>query len=171
MKKIVVLRHAKSDWSKGLPDFERPLNKRGQKDAPVMGTILAAMKEVPDIIISSPAVRAKLTAKTVAKYSQYEGNIVWHEDFYYGDDESIISELKKLPDNIESAMVVGHNDTLEILIAELTSDGSFRLKFPTAAIAIISVDIGSWDELKQSSGELHNLITPKSIKKILTELE
>ena len=78
MKTLSIIRHAKSSWKDlGVPDHERPLNKRGRHDAPLMGKLLRDQNITPDLIISSTAIRAETTAKLVAKACKYKGEIIF----------------------------------------------------------------------------------------------
>ena len=91
MKTVLILRHAKSSWSNpSLADIDRPLNKRGKNDAPRMGTLIKEQDIVPDLILSSPALRARKTAEAVSEYSGFEGQIDFVPDFYPGDPYTFI---------------------------------------------------------------------------------
>jgi phosphohistidine phosphatase len=162
MKELLILRHAKSSWSNpGLADIDRPLNKRGKRDAPRMGDFLREQDLVPDIILCSPAVRAKRTAKAVSYESGYQGEIQIHDDFYPGDPSTYIEVLAANPDHFDRAMVVGHNPGLEELLDTLTGESA---RLPTSALAQISLPIQNWAELnKFPSGNLINLWRVKEL--------
>ena len=114
MKTILILRHAKSDWSDPeLVDFERPLAKRGLTDAPQMGEILALFEVRPDKILSSPARRARQTAELVAQSCGYHKSIQWEDSFYGGSSAHLIAALQNLSDKVERPLLIGHNPTLE----------------------------------------------------------
>jgi len=166
-KQILILRHAKSDWSQGLQDFERQLNDRGQKEAVLMGLVIKKLGIVPDLIMASPAKRAKLTANIVAKNCEYKSQIQWCQDFYFGDENQILAALQQLPDNIQRPMIVGHNETLEILTSRLASDGSLHIKLPTAAFASLNAPINNWKQLDFGMCELLGILTPKYVNKIV----
>lgn len=166
MKELLIMRHAKSAWNTLVSDFERPLNERGKSDAPLMGKALKKLDKVPDIILASPAQRAKTTAEAVAKTSDYKRDIVWYQKFYLCETTVIADELRKLDKNINRAMVVAHNNTIEYLVAELASNGSLDVRMPTAAIAFLIFD-SSWSQLGMNSGQLNWLIIPKLIKPLL----
>jgi phosphohistidine phosphatase len=156
MKIVLILRHAKSSWSdSGLADIDRPLNKRGKRDAPRIGTLLREEDSVPDLILSSPALRARKTAEAVGESSGYEGEIEINDDFYPGDPQAYIETLQSLPDDIQSVMVVGHNPGLEELLDTLTGESA---ALPTAALAKVQFSIRSWLELNEEPmGQLVNL--------------
>lgn len=162
MKTLLILRHAKSSWSNpGLADIDRPLNKRGKRDAPRMGALLLEQELVPDIILCSPAVRAKKTAKAVSEGSGYEGEIEIHPDFYPGDPDTFIETLYSLPDQIDTVMIVAHNPGLEEFLYVLTGES---VRMPTSALAQLSLPIDKWFELDdESGGKLINLWRVKEL--------
>ncbi len=174
MKTILILRHAKSDWGDpSLVDFERPLAKRGLKDAPRMGAVLAQFEAVPDLILSSPAKRAKQTAELVAKNCGYKKSIRWQEDFYGADSDELIGTLRNLPERVERVMLVGHNPTLEETVAALLAgdeaDGwgvTMSIRMPTAALVCLDVDIVDWAMLEPGEATLRWFVIPKLIKAI-----
>jgi phosphohistidine phosphatase len=145
MKTLLILRHAKSSWDEpGLADIQRPLNKRGKHDAPRVGQLLKETGIVPDIILSSPAVRAMKTAEAVADTAGFEGEIKIQENLYPGSPGDYIEVLNELPDNCVRAMVVGHNPGLEELLNDLTGEAE---PLPTAALAQVDLPIQRWIDL------------------------
>src|SRR4029450_11617432 len=95
MKTLLVLRHAKSSWNDpALDDHERPLNKRGRRDAPRMGELVREYGLIPDIVISSDAVRARLTAEAVAEAARYTGEIMLDQHLYMASPADILSLLR-----------------------------------------------------------------------------
>lgn len=142
MKTLLLMRHAKSSWSDaGLQDTERPLNKRGEKDAPRMGKLIRDEKLCPDSILSSTAVRAARTAQIVAEKCGYGGEIQLLDELYMAEPPVYIAALKALPDEVQTVLVVGHNPGLEgllqLLVAKVES-------LPTGAIAHIQVPVRTW---------------------------
>jgi len=162
MKTLLVLRHAKSSWHHAeLADYERPLNQRGQRDAPRMGRLLRVEDLVPDLIITSSANRALSTAEAVAAAGGYEGEIQYTRHFYLADSEDYLERLQQLDDAYERVMIVGHNPGLEHLVALLT--GAWET-MPTAAVAHLSLPINHWRELDEETGaELVHLWRPKAL--------
>ena len=114
MKTIYLVRHAKSSWKyPNLDDFERPLNKRGRKNAPFMGSILKKLKVAPDLILSSPANRASMTARIIANKISYPlEKICFSESIYQFSANALIDAIKHLDDVVNKAMLVGHNPAL-----------------------------------------------------------
>jgi len=146
MKKIIVLRHAKSSWKHhDVDDFERPLNKRGKEDAPLAGLWLKGENLIPDRILCSSAKRARSTAKRVIASSGFNGDITYHTELYLAAPDAYIRFLRKLPDTVGCAMVIGHNPGLEALVEYLTAKSALM---PTAAIAVVEAPIVQWEDLE-----------------------
>ena len=145
-----------------MSDHDRPLNKRGQKDAPRMGALLKQENVTPDLIISSNAERAMATAEAAALAADYESEIQYTRQFYHADAETYLEVVHGLPDSIERVMVVGHNPGMEELVALLTDVDT---RFTTANIAHVQLPIEHWHELNEnSSGELLDLWRPKELE-------
>ena len=162
MKTLLVLRHAKSSWNDpALDDHERPLNKRGRRDAPRMGELVREYGLMPGVVISSDAVRARLTAEAVAEAARYAGEILLDPRLYMAGPADILSLLATLRENAETVMIVGHNPGLEKLVEQLTGA---RQDLPTAALAQIGLPIDQWCELKLSTrGTLVGLWRPEEL--------
>jgi phosphohistidine phosphatase len=162
MKTLLVLRHAKSSWKEPwLADHDRPLKKRGKQDAPRMGVLIRDEGLVPDIILSSTAKRAQITARVVAENCGYDGELELTRELYLADAEMYIETLRELPPEVETAMVVGHNPGLESLVEDLTGEWA---RMPTAALAQIALPIDSWDELDlDDQGKLVSLWRPREV--------
>jgi len=149
MKTLLVLRHAKSSWSDpALDDHERPLNKRGRRDAPRMGALVREHGLIPDVVVSSDAVRARLTAEAVVEAARYEGEILLDQRLYAASPDDIISLLRTVREKAESVMIVGHNPGLEELVAQLSGEPQ---DLPTAALAQIVLPIDRWRDLTLST--------------------
>lgn len=163
MKTLLVLRHAKSSWNDpALDDHERPLNQRGRRDGPRMGELVREHRLTPDVIISSDAVRARLTAKAVAEAARYAGTILLDQHLYMASPAAILGVLRTVRETkAGTAMIVGHNPGLEELVAQLTGD---QQDLPTAALAQIVLPIDRWRDLKVSTrGTLVGLWRPKEL--------
>ncbi len=169
MKTIFILRHAKSDWSNAaLTDFDRPLARRGQKDARRMGRILAHAKHPPDIIIVSPARRAKQTAELVANAIDFQDAIHWEDGLYPGSSASILAVLRNLSPSINRVALVGHNPALENTVTALCHGGSVHsgntVRLPTAGLVRIDVHVTDWGRLTPGDGVLRWFLIPKMVK-------
>ena len=163
MKNLLVLRHAKSSWNlPALDDHERPLNKRGRLDAPRMGELVRENGLIPDVVISSDAVRTRLTAEAVAEAARYAGKILLDPHLYMASPDDILSLLPTVRENAETVMIVGHNPGLEELVEHLTGE---RQDLPTAALAQIGLPIDQWRNLKRSTrGTLLGIWRPRELR-------
>jgi phosphohistidine phosphatase len=162
MKQLLILRHAKSSWANNrLADHDRPLNERGQQDAPRIGRLLRDEGLTPDLIITSSAERALTTAELVALHSDYEASLQVTRALYHAGPESYLAQLRQVDEAHERVMVVGHNPGMEELVEELT--GHYE-RMPTAALAHIALPISRWANCRPSiSGNLLNLWRPKEL--------
>lgn len=162
MKTLLILRHAKSSWDNPtLSDYDRPLNKRGKRDAPRMGKHIQEQGLVPDCILTSSAKRARKTAKRVAKACGYKGKRKKLDSFYHALPGVYYDKLQTLSNEYESVMVVGHNPTMEHLVTNLTGES---VTMPTTALAHIELPIEHWKALDiYSKCNLLNLWTPKTL--------
>ena len=162
MKTLLILRHAKSSWSNpGLADIDRPLNKRGKRDAPRIGAFLYEQDLVPDMILISPAVRARKTAQAVSEACIYPGDIKVVSDFYPGDPDTFIETLISVPDQIERLMIVAHNPGLEELLYVLAGESA---RMPTSALAQVTLPVEAWHDLDDEvEGRLENLWLVKEL--------
>jgi phosphohistidine phosphatase len=142
-KTLLLMRHGKSSWKeKGIADEKRPLKKRGVEAATIIGKTLKVNEIIPDLILSSPAKRAKNTAEIVAKESNYSHKVEIVDSFYMGEPSDYVSRLKEIPAKVNRVLVVGHNPGLEALLQML--DGHINA-MPTGSLAIIKLDLPSWD--------------------------
>jgi phosphohistidine phosphatase len=164
MKSLLLMRHAKSSWKDPkLTDHERPLNKRGKKDAPRMGQLLNERKLVPQLIVSSTARRARQTAEAVAEASGFEGNINFLDHLYMAEAEEFIQTLKEVPDEYDRVLIIGHNPGLETLLQVLS--GKIEA-LPTAVIAYIKLPIEQWGALSpQTTGQVVEIWRPRELQK------
>ena len=161
MKKLFIVRHAKSSWDfPDLDDYDRPLNRRGKRNAPEMGQRLAARDVLPDALISSPAKRAAATARRIAEQISFPVKTIKHEPlFYHGSINSMVGVIKAVKDEVEALMIFGHNPGLTDLTNQLS--GSDIYNIPTCGIAEIDFDISSWSELDNLKGNLVSFDFPK----------
>lgn len=162
MKTIYLIRHAKSSWDlPHLADYERPLNERGKRDAPLMGHRFRARGILPDCLVSSPAARAAETSKIIAGEIGFpESGITWSRQVYEAGTVSLLKAVEALPDEAESAFLVGHNPGMTYLAEYLT--GERILSLPTCAVACIEMDIDSWRLAGRKMGSLAFLDYPKN---------
>jgi len=161
MKYLTLIRHAKSDWSKGsLPDFDRPLNSRGKKAAPLMGRRLAERGTIPELLISSPAKRARKTASLIARELGIpKHEIVYQPEIYAAEEETLVKLIGNLEEDYEHVALVGHNPGISTLAEWLCPDSPGWM--PTCAVLTLDLDCGSWTEVSRDCGRIRYYDYPK----------
>ncbi len=154
MKTLTIVRHAKSSWSDtGLSDRERPLNKRGERDAPVMGKRIADAGIRPSLIVSSPATRAWTTARVVAEQLSYPAEFLQSEhELYLASLNDLLDVVVAQDDGFNSLMIVGHNPGLTDFVNFL-SPGLTR-NLPTAGVVSVNINQDHWKLYEQPQTEL-----------------
>lgn len=154
MKTLLLCRHAKSSWKDlSLTDRERPLNKRGKRDAPDMGNRVRERGVKPDAIVASPAKRTQRTAKHLARALEYPvGEIQTVEYLYGGGPSSILHVLRSLDDALQTVMLVGHNPETT-MVANLLGDLSID-NVPTCGIVALEFSFDQWRKVQAGSGTL-----------------
>lgn len=161
MKTLMLLRHAKSDWDDtSLRDFDRPLAARGKRDAPRVGKALRKRGSLPDLIISSPAARAKATIDAVIKTAKLDGELQFDQAIYGASSAELLKLIRRLRDASSCSLLVGHNPGFEDLLDRLTGSHD---RMPTAALACIEFQIDRWEDAEDGNGRLAWLVTPKQI--------
>ncbi len=162
-KTLFILRHAKSSWAhENLSDHDRPLNARGEDDAPRIGAFMQLRGLYPELILTSTARRARRTTSLVVQHGGLGRRIRQTRDLYHADAEEIIELLRTVSDDYVRVMVVGHNPGLEGLVEVLTGDWE---RLPTGALVQIALPITRWGELgDETEGELLHLWTPRELK-------
>jgi phosphohistidine phosphatase len=161
MKTLYLNRHAKSSWSNpSLDDFDRPLNKRGKRDAPFMGDILRKKVLPPDIIYSSPAKRAISTAFEIAEAFKYDKEEIQQKQIIY---DAVVSDIIRIinntSDDYDIIMMFGHNPTFTLASNYLTN--KFIDNIPTSGFVQIDFDLDSWREVDGDTGKLVLFEYPK----------
>ena len=162
MKTLYLVRHAKSSWDNAnQSDHDRPLNQRGERDAPRMGKRLRKRGDRPEVIISSSAVRALTTASILATALDYATSDISIDERLYGaEPEDVLSIIGSLDDGIHCAMLVGHNPTFTALINAL---GRCDLdNVPTCGMAVLTFPIDSWKNITTIQGTLVDFDFPKN---------
>ena len=141
MKTLLLLRHAKSSWKDSdIDDHERPLNKRGKKDAPRMGQLLKEENLLPDLILSSSAKRCRKTAEHVIAASGYRGETRFCGEIYEAHASALVDFLAKIGE-AKRVLFIGHNPGMEELLESLIG---IYTPLSTAALAQVELDIDSW---------------------------
>jgi len=164
MKILYLVRHAKSSWDHPeLGDAQRPLNKRGKIDAPMMGKLLASKGENPELIISSHAKRAFSTAKRIAGELEYPAkNIIVNEDLYMADSDDFYKIIDKVPDNINRLMLFSHNYGITYFANHISCADIDNI--PTCGIVRVDFETKKWKEIKNTKGKLNFFEYPKKYK-------
>ena len=165
MKTLLVLRHAKSSWNDiSCDDHDRPLNARGQRDAPRMGRLLQVEQLVPDLVLSSTARRARETVELVVDACPNAGQVIYVDDLYLAEPQTWIDALGRIDADRVRVLIVGHNPGLELLVGMLTGDEE---TMPTAALAYIELPIETWSELSvHSIGKLRDVWRPRELEDV-----
>ena len=163
MKTLLLLRHAKSSWKDSdVDDHDRPLNKRGKKDAPRMGRLLREEDVLPDLIVASSARRCRKTAEHVIQHSGYRGETRITGELYEADASKLRAILAVLPDYVQRVLLLGHNPGMEELLESLA--GAYT-PLTTAALAQLELPIDSWSGLtSQTRAELARLWQPRELE-------
>jgi len=165
MKTLYLIRHAKSSWKDlSLEDIERPLNKRGKKDAPLIGQYLKEKGVVPDLMISSPAKRAYTTAKLIAKELDYDvADIVKNKKIYVFDysGKDVMEVVRGIRNKHDVVMIFGHNPTFSHLSNSFI-DAPIE-EMPTCGTVCFQFDTDKWKEIEDSEAELLFSIHPKML--------
>ena len=171
MKILGLFRHAKSDWHEPRArDFDRPLNERGRKGAAVMGRHVRDHGVIWDRMVSSPAIRCAETIEIACEAAGRPVAVNWDRRIYLASSATLADLLREIDGDPKCLMMVGHNPGLEDLIFDLVpDDGSSPLrdvvevKFPTAAFAVLELDIERWSDLADKCGRLVHLTRPRDI--------
>lgn len=163
MKMLLLTRHAKSDWAHpGLADHDRPLNKRGESDAPRMADFLAGNYTPPQSIISSTAVRARTTAEVLAgAFGEHAPDIVLEPNLYLADTHTLLEVTRGLPDALTTVMLTGHNPGMTDYLNLLT--GGRIDDLPTCSVARVGFELEHWAGIRPGLGTLLSLDTPTGL--------
>ena len=168
MPTLYLMRHAKSDWhSAAQSDFDRPLNKRGSKDAARMGQWLQQHNVTPSLILASPAQRTRQTVQAVTKaLDTKDKDVTFNRDLYLANRATLLKVLHAIPESTDSVLLVAHNPGMDDLVEWLSPEplplsDSGKL-MTTAALAIFEVS-GPWAKLKRGEVTLQQLLRPKEL--------
>lgn len=173
MKRLILLRHAKSDWPAGLDDLERPLNARGREAAPRMGRYFADEGLLPDFAIVSPAQRTRetfdLVAQALREHAGEEPPLRVDQRIYEAPPEQLLQAIRETDDAVRTLLMVGHNPGTQELARLLTGFGDryafsrLTQKYPTAGVTVLDFDIGSWRDVAHREARLDRFVTPKGL--------
>lgn len=171
MLRLMLLRHAKSSWTDpGADDMDRPLTPRGRRAAQAMGRVMAAKRLLPDLVLCSPARRARDTWKLVAEELKTAPKLIVEDAIYdFGNGGRLVDAVRRAGGKARTVLVVGHNPSMERIAARLAGKDSGKLrerlekKYPTGALAVIAFNLADWQGLNGGEGELEHFIRPKDI--------
>jgi phosphohistidine phosphatase len=168
-RELLVVRHAKSDRNAGVrKDFDRPLARRGKRDAPIMGGHLAGEDLLPDLVLSSPAVRAKATTlRMLGAMGLDEEAVRFEPRIYEAETRTLLRLLSEVPRSASRVMLVGHNPGLEDLLLHLGGDAVVipddGKLLPTGAVAHLAMP-ADWGRLPPGCADLLSLVRPKELR-------
>ncbi|MFF6812875.1 SixA phosphatase family protein [Streptomyces sp. NPDC012403] len=167
LRRLVVLRHAKSARPEGVTDHERPLGPRGRRDAPAAGRALAEADCLPGLALCSTAVRARRTWELAAAQWGTPPPVRHDPRLYHAGVPELLDVVRETPAEVETLLLIGHNPGLEDLVLTLAGDGlddtldRVRAKFPTSAIAVLSWRGAAWRDLAPGAALLTSVTVPR----------
>lgn len=163
-KKLLIVRHAKSDWgSITLKDFDRPLNERGQNNAPEMGKRLLKKNILPDEIVSSPAMRAITTCKIITHELGLKEEVIKTIDkIYEANHQTLLSVINHFDNDKNLIALFGHNNGITDLTVYLTNADIFNI--PTCGMVLIEFPFDDWSQISKNTGTVLFFDYPKNIE-------
>lgn len=163
MKSLLLLRHGKSSWDDpAVKDFDRPLNERGVNDSKLMGKYARRQRSKVDLVLSSPATRAKHTTELFVAAAGLKNSLAYDERIYEASARTLLQVISGVDDSHRRVLLVGHNPGFEDLVERLTGEAR---KVPTASLTCIDLKIDKWGAPKGGKGKLKWRMTPKKLKK------
>ena len=163
MKTLLVLRHAKTQSDAPAGDHARELTERGHRDAAAMGTYIYNRTGTPDAIITSDATRARQTAEIVATAVDFAAPLTVEPRIYAAGLDTLLSALRRIPDEVSSAIIIGHNPGFEELAEALAGQHDPGIHLPTSGLALFEFDVEGWDAVRAGTGRLREVATPRTI--------
>lgn len=168
MRRLMLLRHAKATRSPEFVDYDRPLDRRGQKGAVLLGGYMASSHLFPEAVLVSPSVRTRETWDIVKNYiAKIEPD--FDDELYHASAGTILSYIRNTPADVKCLMVIGHNPGFADLAEELAGMGdrfalaNMRTKFATSGLAVMDFNITDWRQVRSGDGRLVQFITPKML--------
>lgn len=165
MKTILILRHAKSDRHGEMPDFDRPLNARGKRNAKLMARFLSHTDLIPQKILSSPAVRSKSTVKAILDKTQNSIDVEYLNSFYLGSANAFFQALHSLSEELDCVLLCGHNPALEEFVENICCH-NLDLHLPTCGLIVLQ-NSEKWQDIKKTRWQLRGFYHPKLLNKFL----
>lgn len=159
-RRLTLLRHAKSSWKDpALADLDRPLTKRGRRDADAMASRMVAHGATFSVVLASPARRARETiGRMLVSLPAQDAQLSFDQRFYTFERDTLVDALRQTDDGLDDIMIVGHNPALHEILQWLTNETI--ADFPTCAAAQVVLTLPRWSKLKQGCGELMWVLAP-----------
>jgi phosphohistidine phosphatase len=162
MKTLLLLRHAKSSWKEpAIADFERPLNDRGRKAADMVGKFIAKQDITIDLVISSPAVRARQTTDLVLRAAKRSPELRFDQRVYEATPARLLEITSQIEDDRKTVLLVGHNPGMEELLTLLVG---LEQHMPTASLAKVVLSSKKWDKILAEKGVLETFVRARELK-------
>ena len=163
MKTLLILRHAKTQSDAPAGDHARELTERGHRNAAAMGAHIHSLIGTPDAIITSDATRARQTAEIVAAAVDFAAPLTMVPQMYAADLDTLLGMVRRIPDEVRTAIIVGHNPGFEELAAALAGNAESGVRLPTSGLAVLEFDAEGWDAARAGAGRLREVATPRTI--------
>lgn len=171
MKRLYLLRHAKSSWKNpGQDDFDRPLNERGERAGALMATFLEEQGFIPRFVFCSASARTRQTLERISPSWISLAKVDFRRDLYLASPKTMMKVLSALPDDADNVMIIAHNPGSEEFASYLAGDGDAKQmadmahKFPTAALAVFDLRLESWKNIPQGCGKLVRFAKPRDLE-------
>ena len=163
MKTLLILRHAKTQSDAPAGDHARELTERGHRNAAAMGAYIQNLMGTPDAIITSDATRARQTAEIVAGFLGFTAPLTMEPRIYTADPDTLLAVVRGIPDEVQTAIIVGHNPGFEELATALAGKPEQGVRLPTSGLALLEFDVEGWDGVRASVGRLREVASPRTI--------
>jgi phosphohistidine phosphatase len=170
MLTLSLFRHGKSSWnSPSVRDIDRPLSERGEAAVPRMGAYMVAHKIAPELVLCSPAVRARQTLDLLLPHLGSDPTVVYEDGFYLASSSVLLKRVRQIESKMHHVMIVGHDPGLHGLALAVSGEGhpeelqALSAKFPTAGLAVIVFKARDWSGVKEGAGRLTRFITPRRL--------
>ena len=163
MKTLLILRHAKTQSDTPAGDHPRELTERGHRDAAAMGAYIHNLIGTPDAIITSDARRAQQTAEIVGRAVDFAAPLTMEPQMYAADLDTLLAVVRRIPDEVQTAIIVGHNPGFEELAAALAGKPAEEVRLPTSGLAVLEFDVEDWDSARAGAGRLREVATPRTV--------
>ena len=172
MKRLLLLRHAKSSWDEGgVADHDRPLAARGRRAAPAVAEHMASAGLVPEHVLCSTAARARETWALMAPVLGEDVPVEHRRDLYGAEPADLLDAVRHVGEDVERLLLVGHNPAMESLAHALAGTGRrkamerMQSRFPTGALAVIRFDVATWGDVAPERGELERFVRPRDVER------